>query len=114
MRAITITPETITLGETDTSLSGLQAAVGGCIEAISVTQDDERGAWVGWGNDEAKLIGLSRNQLATDLLKRLGWVGMPGDYIAGTLVITGADDEGDIARVPQWVAQEAMQLVVGL
>lgn len=87
----------------DGKLDAFQQLVGGYIEALSLT--DEVSAYI---NEEGKLDGLPRNEAADRLVKHaLRTVGrglIPGDYIAGPLVLTGQpDDDGDDQGVPESV-----------
>jgi len=82
----------------DNGCRPLQELVGGWIEAIysgdpTITL---------WGNDEAKLIGMEPNAVAT----AVWWLTTPEargqDIICGPVVITGgADDEGDTLSLPE-------------
>ena len=84
-------------------LADFQRLVGGLIEALSLT--DEVSAYI---NEEGKLVGLPRNEAGDRVVKHaLSTVGrrmIPGDYVAGPLVLTGQpDDEGEDTGVPESV-----------
>lgn len=82
-------------------LASMQSLVGGYIEALSLT--DEVSAYI---NEEGKYNGAHRNEAGTALVKHaLASVGrqlIPGDFIAGSLVLMGQpDDEGEDTSVPE-------------
>ena len=75
----------------------LQTYVGGWIQAIPVPGDDE-GKLTAYINEEGKIKGLPRNNLATEKFQS---VLMPGDFIVGNLVILGVDmNTGESTPVP--------------
>ena len=80
--------EVVDLDAPEGSLKVLQSAVDGWIEAVDLS--DEMTMWV---NEEGKLIGLIRNDMATKMFREVfGNV----DVIMGDVVFTGgADDEGE-------------------
>lgn len=90
--ALVITADAWMYGEVSTDLDGLQALVGGYIEAVSLTEGH---AYV---NEEGKLMGLPVNALATDLAHAAGWP--YGDVLCGTVVFLGDSPDGDEADVP--------------
>lgn len=67
--------------------NALQTLVGGWIEAIGDMQ-----TWSAYLNEEGKLDGLPVNVLATMIAQRLGWRGVPGDVLVGTVVFCGPPD----------------------
>lgn len=79
----------------------LQKLVGGYIEAISTLYDEHgRPNAMFWCNEEGKIHELPINQKATAL-----WYALEGertgDYLAGTVILTGGPDgDGDILPVP--------------
>lgn len=78
----------LTFHATKPTLEDLQAAVGGDIEAFPAPHDGTT-----YLNEEGKLLGLAHNRLATHWLREFL---LPGDWIAGPLVVTGPiDDAGD-------------------
>jgi Domain of unknown function (DUF3846) len=88
--------EIVTLNVDDgMTLTHLQTLVGGYIEAISPADRDD---WFCYGNEEAKIIGLPYNIVATHLAHRLGWP--HGDVLNGPIVFLSCDDEGDSQDVP--------------
>lgn len=97
MRAVVIQPDgTATIEDADVSLSGLQAVVGGYIEAVGLKCPTPATAYI---NEEGKLEGLDVNLAATRIAHL-----MPGDFIAGPMIVLGApDDEGDDTPVPDEV-----------
>lgn len=86
-------------------LKSMQQLVGGYIEALFLT--DEVSAYI---NEEGKYNGSHRNEAGTALVKHaLSTVGrtlIPGDFIAGPLVLMGqSDDEGEDTSVPESVVE---------
>lgn len=84
-------------------LQSMQSLVGGNIEALSLT--DEVSAYI---NEDGKAEQLPRNEAGDRLVKHaLSTVGrglIPGDWIAGPLVLMGQpDDEGWDTSVPESV-----------
>jgi hypothetical protein len=78
----------------DGGLAGLQALVGGYIEALPYPP--RPGAWV-CINEEGKIHGLPGNVRATHLLRRKLHI---GDWIAGPAVICGGEVDGEMTDVP--------------
>ena len=101
--------ESITLPRDDSQrLDALQQYVGGLIEALPIYRNGELIA-DGIGNDEAKLIGMERNELATAVMGPNGL--FPGDYIAGPMVVMGpVDDEGVETSIPEDLAAEIIAM----
>ena len=101
--------EAITLPRDDSlRLEALQQAVGGLIEALPIYRN---GTCVadGIGNDEAKLVNLERNELATAVMGPNGL--FPGDYIAGPMVVMGpVDADGVETSIPEDLAAEIQSL----
>jgi hypothetical protein len=96
-------------------LRTFQRLVGGSIEALSLT--DEVSAYI---NEEGKLVDLPRNEAGDRLVKHaLSTVGrtmIPGDYVAGPLVLMGQpDDEGEDTGVPESVVEllKAAKVTIG-
>jgi hypothetical protein len=92
----------------DDTLSGLQAAVGGYIEAIPA--DESLTIWV---NEEGKYQTPTRNLFAEKFWQLHDPYGClaAGDWIAGNVVITGGcDDEGATLSAPDWVITELESL----
>jgi hypothetical protein len=96
-------------------LAAMQKLVGGYIEALSLT--DEVSAYI---NEEGKIEGLPRNEAGDRLVKHaLSTVGrtmLPGDYVAGPLVLMGQpDDEGYDTGVPESVVDllQAAKVTIG-
>lgn len=80
------------------SLKPLQSAVGGYIEVSG--QETTAGDLSFYFNEEGKLEGLAPNRRGTELweaaCRSAGTMHLPGDYLAGTVVIAGGvDDEGE-------------------
>lgn len=74
----------------DVSLTALQSAVGGWVQAIDLPLSTEVTMWL---NEEGKLTGLPHNTTAQKLWDKAFWVG--SDFVVGDVVITGtADEEG--------------------
>lgn len=91
MKAMTIAPDgTCTVIDLKPGLKPLQEAVGGFIEAV----DLEDG--IMWANEEGKLHGLDYNPHAT----YLSGIFRFGDFIVGTVVVTGPSDRnGDATPI---------------
>jgi hypothetical protein len=85
MRGVVIQPDgAISVEQVQADLEGLQALVGGYIEAVGLKCPAPATAYI---NEEGKIHDLPRNPLATSVAHLF-----PGDYIAGTMVILGAPD----------------------
>lgn len=100
----------IELDPADT-LTGLQEAVGGYIEPLVAPDGYEA-----YGHDEAKLIQLPKNPVATAVWEEACDIGeygrIPGDYIAGPVVFVGPlDDEGDTTGLTDTALAELLDLV---
>ena len=90
-----------------TELHTMQQLVGGWVQAIGY------GDVVYWCDEEGKYKPHEVNQVATahcvKELAKTGHVMMPGDYLSGTVVITGrADARGNAIDVPAWVIDELL------
>ena len=73
-------------------LEALQTTVGGYVEVLTLTRQ-EADMYL---NEEGKLMGLQANQRATWLARALGAHLLPGDFIAGdVLILGGPDNQGD-------------------
>lgn len=94
LRAVVMLPDgTATIEQIDGSLGGLQALVGGNIEAVGLTCPTPA---TGYINEEGKMKGLPRNQRATFVANI-----MPSDWIAGPMIVLGGpDDEGNDTPIP--------------
>lgn len=81
----------VDLGDPSNSeLSILQEVVGGWVQPVDIADDMTL-----WCNEEGKLLGLPMNYPAMNSTSA-SEVLMPGDVIAGDVIITGGtDDEGD-------------------
>ena len=75
----------------------LKNSVGGWIEAVPLRSGDLSGL-IMWVNEEGKLAGLPGNTAATAV-----WVSSYGltDFMAGNVVITGDDGEGETLSVTE-------------
>jgi len=83
-------PEVVDLDQQDNELAYLQGVVGGYIEAVDVRDDMTL-----WCNEEGKIMGLVPNYNAMEKTSAHD-VLMPGDIIAGNVIITGGTgDEGE-------------------
>ena len=100
MKALVITPEgTATVEDIKPDLDGLQALVGGYIEAAPT-----KGDVTVYVNEEGKIHGLPINAVATDLYYKLAPFMEGHDILVGTVVILGpVDDEGYETAVPDSV-----------
>lgn len=90
MRALLIPaggkPEEVEVSD-ENELDDLQRYVGGWIEYVPTNEDVTL-----YCNEEGKIEGLPPNPLATSLF---GSLLMPGDYLAGDVILLGPiDDEG--------------------
>lgn len=85
----------------DAELSSLQEQVGGYIEEIAggTFPYAPNGSWVGYINEEGKLQNLPANPRATAFFRTFGRLG-EGDYIAGTAILAGCNDDGDTLSIP--------------
>lgn len=83
---IKTTGEVIELDITADSLTTLQTAVGGWVQAIDITTDMTM-----WCNEEGKLISLPHNPFAQFMWDKS--FGTYTDYIVGDIVLTGGTDE---------------------
>lgn len=80
-------------------LRTLQGLVGGMFQVIPLAGRGDM-----WLNEEGKLHGLPRNHNADAVLAAVGQELLPGDYIVGTVVLTGtADGEGEATSVSNTV-----------
>ena len=89
-------------------LNTMQGLVGGFIEPVSPAE----GSWHAWINDEGKNEGLPVNPYATNLARKLGWVGVPGDELVGPVVFVGDSPDGNDVDVPA-VVLEAFDEITG-
>ena len=69
-------------------LDDYQAAVGGMIETVPVW-----GRKVVYFNEEGKILGLPKNNRATELVFGLGGRLYDGDFIAGDMIVLDFDEE---------------------
>jgi len=83
---IKTTGEVIELDITADSLTTLQTAVGGWVQAIDIATDMTM-----WCNEEGKLISLPHNPFAQFMWDKS--FGTYTDYIVGDIVLTGGTDE---------------------
>ncbi|WP_280395534.1 DUF3846 domain-containing protein [Nocardia brasiliensis] len=72
------------------------------VEMIRLHEDT-----VMWFDGDAKATGKPRNEAATKFLQFAG--GMYGDYVAGSILITGVDDEGEIAEADLKAFMDAVE-----
>lgn len=89
----------------DRELPSLQRLVGGYIESLTLTEDVT--AYI---NEDGKALGLAANKYG-DLyvrasLHKSGRRLMPGDYIAGPVVLVGPVEDGWDTSVPDKVLAE--------
>lgn len=90
------------------TLKALQAAVGGYIEMVMLDGAE------GIINEEGKLQGLARNEVATRLAQEYGAIA-DDDWIAGAMVVVGSDDEdGDITPLEKWWLLRYLPEAVGI
>lgn len=87
--------EVTELDLTADSLSTLQTAVGGWVQAIDLASDLSM-----WCNEEGKLVGLPHNPYAQFMWDKV--FGAHTDYIVGDVVLTGGtDSEGETIGLTQ-------------
>ena len=86
MKAIKVTPDSIAVVDVDPSLNGLQAEVGGNLEAIRVPNGH---AYI---NEDGRQLGLPNNHNAVRIL--------PWGGIVGNMIILGNGEDGKEADVP--------------
>ena len=89
------------------SLSTLQEAVGGLVQAIDITEDMTM-----WCNEEGKMISLPHNPYGQAI-----WVSTYGhtDYIVGDIVLTGGtDNEGETLGLTNGQIFRMKSLVAGV
>lgn len=111
MRGVIIrTDGTASVEDIDTSLAGLQAIVGGYIEAVGLKCPHPATAYI---NEEGKLEGLMPNAAASQIAHL-----MPEDFIVGQMVVLGApDDEGNDTAVSDevlgWLGIDPAHFTIG-
>jgi hypothetical protein len=80
--------EAVSLALIGNELADLKQALGrDCIESISCG-----GAVFGYSDEEGRRQEHSPNYLASALAMALGWRPMPGDYLAGPVLLCGLDE----------------------
>ena len=107
MKALVIkADDTSALIDIEQNVKVLQDAVGGYIEAVISTDD-----WVMYANEDGLRLNLPLNRKASSLVLAICEVGgrpvpLGAGQLVGDVVITGYDDEGDNAPIPEsWVQQ---------
>jgi Domain of unknown function (DUF3846) len=96
VRALIIQPDGRSEDTTvQADLAGLNAAVGGLIECVTLRICHL------YCDEEGKLKGLPVNKAATALAHTLGW--MHGDVLCGPVIFLGNHPQGAEADVPQSV-----------
>jgi len=93
---IKTTGEVAELDITENSLTTLQTAVGGWVQAIDIATNPTFTStqWTGitmWCNEEGKLTGLPHNPFAQFMWDKA--FGPHTDYIVGDIVLTGGTDK---------------------
>ncbi|MBB1257122.1 DUF3846 domain-containing protein [Streptomyces sp. OF3] len=109
MRIMTVTPTDVVYevhSADATSLTTLQAECGGPVEAISLTADR-----VMWVHEDGKSLGQPFNRRATAALKAAGRA-FPGDWIAGTAVITGRKGPETTSLTDEQLARTYQDLAI--
>ena len=104
MEAIIIYPSGIivtTSFDPTATLAFLQGAVGGLVECLPFPIEgvdawvNEEGKYAPHTNDEGETVqGLPYNTIATQEMRSAGLL-FEGDWIAGAMVLTATNDEGD-------------------
>lgn len=79
----------VDLMDADSTLSALQQLVGGYIEGVPGIAGTD-----GYINENGKLDGSAFNEAATKLMHAEGLL-LPRDWVAGSLVLVGTDDDGE-------------------
>lgn len=98
-------PATITID--GDNLPAVQAAVGGWLQCLTVAPAAAEPFVVAM-NEEGKLMGLPANPFAQQLTTMLGLRLQPGDFLVGSILITGdVDANGSWTEVPQHVVDAA-------
>jgi hypothetical protein len=85
----------------------------GCdtVEAISLTVDGDPFEATGWLSETGKRDGLDRNELGTVIAHKYSGIAL-GDFIAGSLVITGGPDgAGETQRLSESWMNRLSELV---
>ena len=94
--------------DTSLRLEALQQHVGGLIDVVHMLRDDGQCA-DGIINNEAKILNLAVNELATDAMGPYDL--LPNEWIAGPMVVMGAPDElGVETDIPQDLADEIIAM----
>lgn len=93
-------PQQVELDPEVSSLTQLQAAVGGSVEAVGLDQD-----WTAWMNDEALIYGLPVNIFVTHLLRFA--YGYP---LLGDALLLGSNRRGEEASLPKRVTDQVRHL----
>lgn len=77
------------------TLDGMQTAVGGMLEAVTLSEDACM-----YLEEEGKLKGSAPNVIATRVVEHFhpGFAGR--DFICGDAIVTGSTDDGDEVDVP--------------
>lgn len=110
MRALLIPagglPEEVEVSD-ENELDDLQRYVGGWIEYVPTDQDVTL-----YCNEEGKILNLPPNPLATELF---GSLLMPGDYLAGDVILLGLlDEDGASTSIdPEWIKTVRVHMAVG-
>lgn len=91
--------------DNENTLGFLQGRVGGLIEHLPFpirgvdAWINEEGKYAAWINEEGETIsGLPKNKLATDIMSNAGML-FDGDWVAGPMVLTRSNDEGETVGV---------------
>lgn len=93
----------------DVTLTALQSAVGGWVQAIDLELQPTTVTM--WLNEEGKLTGLPHNTTAQKLWDKAFWVG--SDFVVGDVVITGtAGDEGETLPLGDDMAKRIREILV--
>jgi imidazole glycerol phosphate synthase subunit HisF len=86
----------------------ISGAVGGWIQPVVLAYNDETGVEItGYCHEEGKIIGLTENPLAT-VICRLNKAIELYDWIAGPLVITCTDEDGETAGLNAELIEQIM------
>ena len=89
-------------------LEALQQHVGGLIDVVHMLRDDGQ-CGEGIINDKGKILNLPVNDLATDAMGPEDL--LPGDWIAGPMVVMGAPDENGVeTSIPEDLADEIIAM----
>lgn len=92
------------------TLPGLQKAVGGYVDVLTLTHPTTGSKADMWVNDEGKFNGSPLNEFATILAIVCESGIAHGDYITGTVVLAGFNEEGETTAL----SDDWMELITSI